>query len=110
MSIAASDEGDQSARLAYEVFVYRIQTNVAAMCAAMEGTDGLVFTGGAGEASARLRADVWRPWLPWSRTRVDDQRVVHRRQGSLAMGRVAGGVGCGGSGGSRGRPSCAPIV
>jgi acetate kinase len=56
--IAAADEGDESATLAYEVFVYRIQTNVAAMCAAMEGTDGLVFTGGAGEASARLRADV----------------------------------------------------
>lgn len=56
--IAASDEGDHSAKLAYEVFVYRIQTNVAAMCAAMDGTDGLVFTGGAGEASSRLRADV----------------------------------------------------
>jgi acetate kinase len=56
--IAAADEGDQSAKLAYEVFVYRIQTGVAAMCAAMQGIDGLVFTGGAGEASARLRADV----------------------------------------------------
>jgi acetate kinase len=57
--IAAADAGDQSAQLAYEVFVYRIQTNVAAMCAAMGGTDGLVFTGGAGEASPRLRADVY---------------------------------------------------
>ena len=28
------------------------------MTAAMDGIDGLVFTGGAGEASARLRADV----------------------------------------------------
>jgi acetate kinase len=56
--ITATDEGDESAKLAYDVFVYRIQTNVAAMCAAMDGTDGLVFTGGAGEASARLRADV----------------------------------------------------
>ena len=28
------------------------------MTAAMEGIDGLVFTGGAGEASGRLRADV----------------------------------------------------
>jgi acetate kinase len=56
--IAATDEGDQNAKLAYEVFVYRIQTNVAAMCAAMDGMDSLVFTGGAGQASARLRADV----------------------------------------------------
>ena len=28
------------------------------MCAAMDGLDGLVFTGGAGEASWRLRADT----------------------------------------------------
>ncbi len=56
--IGRADAGNQDARLAYEVYVYRIQTNVAAMCAAMEGIDGLVFTGGAGEASSRLRADT----------------------------------------------------
>jgi acetate kinase len=56
--ITAADAGDEKARLAYDIFVYRIQTNVAAMCAAMEGADGLVFTGGAGEASTRLRSDV----------------------------------------------------
>jgi acetate kinase len=56
--ISAADQGDQDARLAYEVYVYRIQTHVAAMVAAMEGVDALVFTGGAGEASSRLRADT----------------------------------------------------
>jgi acetate kinase len=56
--MAAMDTGDQDARLAYQVYMYRIQTGVAAMCAAMDGLDGLVFTGGAGEASARLRLDV----------------------------------------------------
>jgi acetate kinase len=56
--IQAADAGDERAQLAYGVFVYRIQTGVAAMCAAMDGLDGLVFTGGAGEASPRLRADV----------------------------------------------------
>ncbi len=56
--IDAADAGDSKARLAYEVYVYRIQTSVAAMCAAMEGIDALVFTGGAGEASSRLRADT----------------------------------------------------
>ena len=35
-----------------------VQRSVAAMSAAMEGIDGLVFTGGAGEASSRLRADT----------------------------------------------------
>jgi acetate kinase len=56
--IAAADDGDQNALLAYEIYVYRIQTSVAAMAAAMDGIDGLVFTGGAGEASDRLRADT----------------------------------------------------
>jgi acetate kinase len=56
--VAAADAGDETAQLAYEVYVYRIQTSVAAMTAAMEGMDGLVFTGGAGEASGRLRTDV----------------------------------------------------
>ena len=56
--ISAADGGDGDARLAYEVYVYRIQTNVAAMVAAMDGIDALVFTGGAGEGSSRLRADV----------------------------------------------------
>ncbi len=56
--LAAMDAGDQDARLAYEVYVYRIQTGIAAMCAAMDGMDGLVFTGGAGEATPRLQADA----------------------------------------------------
>jgi acetate kinase len=56
--MAAADSGDQDAVLAYEVYVYRIQTGIAAMCAAMDGLDALVFTGGAGEATPRLRLDV----------------------------------------------------
>jgi acetate kinase len=56
--ISAADAGDEDARNAYEVYVYRIQTNVAAMVAAIEGLDALVFTGGAGEASSRLRRDT----------------------------------------------------
>ncbi len=56
--MGAMDEGDRDAELAYEVYVYRIQTSVAAMGAAMGGIDGLVFTGGAGEATPRLRADA----------------------------------------------------
>jgi acetate kinase len=56
--IAAIDANDPDAQLAYEIYVYRIQTNVAAMVAAMGGIDALVFTGGVGENSFRLRADV----------------------------------------------------
>ncbi len=56
--IEAADGGDQESQLAYDVYVYRIQTGIAAMTAALGGLDGLVFPGGAGEASPRLRTDV----------------------------------------------------
>jgi acetate kinase len=56
--IAAAESGNSDARLAYDLYVYRIQTSVAAMCAAMNGLDGLVFTGGVGERSPAVRAGV----------------------------------------------------
>jgi acetate kinase len=40
------------------VYVHRLRAQIAAMAAAMGGMDGLVFTGGAGQASARLRRDA----------------------------------------------------
>jgi acetate kinase len=70
---AAADAGNREAQLAYDVYAYRIQTSVAAMCAAMGGIDGLVFTGGAGEASPRLRADVC-AGLTFLGIRIDDVR------------------------------------
>ncbi|MGA2520894.1 MAG: acetate/propionate family kinase [Acidimicrobiales bacterium] len=56
--IEAADEGDERGALAYDVYLHRLRGGVAAMAAAMGGTDGLVFTGGAGEHSARLRRDA----------------------------------------------------
>jgi acetate kinase len=56
--LAAADRGDVDARLAYDVYVYRIRIGVAAMVGALGGLDALAFTGGAGERSARLRRDV----------------------------------------------------
>jgi acetate kinase len=49
---------DAGARLALEVFGYRVATAVGAVAVAIEGLDALVFTAGIGEHSARVRADV----------------------------------------------------
>jgi acetate kinase len=46
---------DPKARLALEVFAYRVAGAVAAMTAALGGLDALVFTGGIGENSALVR-------------------------------------------------------
>lgn len=53
-----ADLGDPDCRLAYSVYLHRLRGSVAAMAAATGGTDAVVFTGGAGERSGRLRADV----------------------------------------------------
>lgn len=51
-----ADAGDESARLALDVYVHRLRREIAAMAAAMNGLDVLVFTGGVGEHSGRVRA------------------------------------------------------
>jgi acetate kinase len=48
--------GDPDAALAIEVYLHRLRGAVAAMAAAMNGLDVLVFTGGVGENSAPVRA------------------------------------------------------
>ena len=56
----ASLEGDESpeARLALDIYCYRIAQAVASMATALGGIDALVFTGGVGEHSARVRTGV----------------------------------------------------
>lgn len=54
----AADAGDVRARLAIEVFTHRVRKYIGAYTALLGGIDALVFTGGIGENSARLRAAV----------------------------------------------------
>src|SRR5579862_121988 len=54
--LAAEAAGDADAGLAVAVYVHRLCAAVAAMAAAMNGLDVLVFTGGVGERAAPIRA------------------------------------------------------
>ncbi|HEX7298289.1 MAG TPA: acetate/propionate family kinase [Solirubrobacteraceae bacterium] len=49
---------DQDAQLAVDVYVHRLRACIAAMAAAMDGLDALVFTGGVGEHAPAIRARV----------------------------------------------------
>jgi acetate kinase len=53
---AASSNAD--ARLAIRMFCYSVRKQVAAMAAALDGLDVLVFTGGIGENDAEARAGI----------------------------------------------------
>jgi acetate kinase len=47
--------GDEACGLALDVYVHRLRAGIAAMAAAMDGLDALVFTGGVGERSPEVR-------------------------------------------------------
>jgi acetate kinase len=56
---------DPAARLAIDLYVYRIRRELGALAAVLGGLDALVFTGGIGENAAPIRARVCRDagWL-----------------------------------------------
>ena len=54
--LAGAEGGDERCRLAFDVYIHRLAAGVAAMAAAMAGLDAVVFTGGVGENSSRVRA------------------------------------------------------
>ncbi len=54
--LEAEAAGDADAHLAVEVYLHRLRAGIAAMAAALDGLDALVFTGGTGERSAPIRA------------------------------------------------------
>jgi acetate kinase len=61
------------ARLAIRMFCYSIRKQVAAMIAALDGVDLLVFTGGIGEHDARVRAEIC-GGLSWLGISLDTKR------------------------------------
>ncbi len=54
----AAERGHAAARLALDTFAYQIRKTIGAYAAAMGGVDAVAFTGGIGENSALLRAQV----------------------------------------------------
>ncbi len=54
--VAAMKDGHPRAKLAFEIFVHRLQAGIGAMIAVLGGIDALVFTAGIGENSPEVRA------------------------------------------------------
>jgi acetate kinase len=55
---SAMRDGDKNAKLAFDMYVYRIRKYIGAYAAVMNGLDVLVFTAGIGENSAGVRRSV----------------------------------------------------
>lgn len=54
----AAEEGNKRAKLALDVFHYRVRSFIGAYTAALNGVDCIVFTAGLGENSADSRAEI----------------------------------------------------
>jgi len=82
----AHESGDRRARLAVEIFCYRVRKYVGAYLAATGGADALVFTGGIGENSAEVRARVCEG-LAWMGVELDaalNEQTTARREGLIS--------------------------
>jgi acetate kinase len=53
--VAAMKKGNARAKLAFDIFVYRLRAGIAAMFVALGGVDALIFTAGIGENSPEVR-------------------------------------------------------
>jgi acetate kinase len=53
--VTVMKQGQERAKLAFEIFVHRLQTGIGSMTAALAGLDALIFTAGIGENSAEVR-------------------------------------------------------
>jgi acetate kinase len=77
----AHENDDRRARLAIDIFCYRVRKYIGAYLAALGGADAVVFAGGVGENSPEVRAQICHG-LEWAGVELDD----------AANARMVGGV------------------
>lgn len=75
--LQAADEGNSNARLAVELFCYRLAKQIAACIVPLERIDALVFTAGIGENAAPIRTRVCE-WLRGLGFRLDPHANAQR--------------------------------
>ncbi|MCC6586108.1 MAG: acetate/propionate family kinase [Bryobacterales bacterium] len=61
--VAGVAAGNTDAKLALDVFVYEVRKTIGAYSAVLGGLDAVAFTGGIGENSAELRAEICRGFV-----------------------------------------------
>lgn len=72
LAMAAAD-GNKTAETALETYVYRVGKYIGAYAAAMNGVDAIVFTAGAGENNAEVRALIGQ-YIGFLGTNIDPEK------------------------------------
>ena len=68
----AMNNGNERARLAMDIFYYRVRTTIGQYAAAMDGVDAIVFTAGVGENSASARTAICKG-LTYLGVKIDEE-------------------------------------
>ncbi len=69
----AADKGNSDAQLAIDVFINAVRHCVGAYLVELAGAEAIIFTGGIGENSSRIRAGVCRD-MGWCGLELDERR------------------------------------
>lgn len=70
--LEAQDKGDKRAKLAVDMFVYRVAKYIGAYTAAMNGVDLIAFTAGVGENNGYVREEICR-YLGFMGVKIDSR-------------------------------------
>ncbi len=79
---AASDNGNDRAQLALDMFSYSCKKYVGAYAAAMNGVDCIVFTAGIGENTACVRSDICKN-MQYLGLEIDEAKNLEKNNGSI---------------------------
>jgi acetate kinase len=74
---SAAEEGNQDAKVALEVFAYRVVTTIGAYIAAMNGVDAIAFTAGIGENDKEIRKEIMSNFT-YMGIQIDDEKNAVR--------------------------------
>ena len=88
--IEASEQGNEDASIAIEVFCYRLAKSLAALSCGLPRLDGLFFTGGIGENSAYIREKTL-AYLPHFGFNLSKEQNDNLKRGT--EGRIDAGTG-----------------
>jgi acetate kinase len=75
--LSSMKRGHSRAKLAFDIYVHRLQAGIGAMVSVLGGIDALVFTAGVGENSAEVRAAACAP-LRFLGLKLDDAANAQR--------------------------------
>ena len=79
----AMQNGDEKAKLAYDIFIDRLQKYIGQYLAVLNGADAIIFTAGIGENAVNVRSSIING-ISWFGCKVDPEKNVFGVVGDIS--------------------------